>query len=67
MSNEAKQKDKYQKFAKNYLFALKVVATIAVVARDLHYASTQPGIMDAINGAIAAIVFVAIWRQSSGK
>lgn len=39
----------------------KYLATILLIADNLYYATTQPGIMDPINGAVAGIVFYAIW------
>jgi hypothetical protein len=39
----------------------RAIATIAIMADGLYYASTQPGPMDVINGAVAGMVVYAIW------
>lgn len=41
--------------------AAKWLATILLIADNFYYATTQPGPMDTINGAIAGVVIYAIW------
>jgi len=46
---------------------IRMLASAAVIMRDIYCATYFPGPMDAINGMVAGIVLYAIWRNMDGK
>lgn len=45
----------------------KILASVSLSGLFLYYSVTQPGPMDAINGAIAGLVMYAIWFAEEKK